>query len=56
MSQIDTNEIRRIAQWLQHQSVSISGNPYAPVTKHDLEKLRDNVSNAILTLAEALDH
>ncbi len=55
MSQTNTDNIRQIATWLQSQSVSSNGDPNSPVTKRDLEALRDNIANAIIAIAESLD-
>ena len=52
MSSIDTDAIRNAARWLRSQSVSTNADPSAPVTKRDLEKLRDNIAKALESLAE----
>lgn len=51
MSSIDSEAIRDAARWLRSQSVSTNADPSAPVTKRDLEKLRDNIAKALESLA-----
>lgn len=55
MSHIDTDSIRKTAEWLKRQSVCSNADPSAHVTKRDLEKLRNNVAKAITSIADAMD-
>ncbi len=55
MSQVDTDSIRRTAEWLKLQSVTSNGDQNAYVTKKDLENLKNNVAKAIAEIADAMD-
>ena len=55
MSQINADDIRQISIWLKRQSVSSNASYDAPVTKQDLENLRNTISIAIAKLADVFE-
>ena len=55
MSSIDTDAIRDAARWLRSQSVSANADSSAPVTKRDLEKLRNYIAKALESPAESAE-
>lgn len=48
-------QIREIARKLSYQSVSSNSDPSALITKADLERFRNHISNAFLAIADVLD-